>query len=160
MELLQRVTDGGKPFRVELAILGGGMELIYERRAAVIDHRPGHNMLALSACGQQPTSEADDAPEPAAFDLTLVRANFAAECEAPIVVDDLFCEQVDLDGMTAEGTILRVPTTLNAEARDRAQVICATIARVHFDGDTGEDLGYETVGILDRDGGNAAACSV
>jgi hypothetical protein len=62
--------------------------------------------------------------------------------------------------MTADGTILKVPTGLNATATDRAQAICEFIATVHFDSATGDDLGYQTVGILDKNGGHAAACSV
>jgi hypothetical protein len=30
---------------------------------------------------------------------------------------------------------------------------------VHFDGATGNDLGYETIEVLDQDGGIAAFCS-
>lgn len=93
----------------------------------------------LSACGGQADSIAQ--PDPATFDLALVQANFLAECEDPIVVDELFCEQVDIDGMSADGAILNVPTTLNAAATDRAEVICQILARVHVDGDTGEDPG-------------------
>ena len=52
-----------------------------------------------------------------------------------------------------------MPTTLNAEARDRAEAICNQFVVAHFDADA-RDLGYEFVGILDRDGGNLAACSV
>jgi hypothetical protein len=122
-------------------------------------------LMTLAACGGSAADPADDPadePDAPAFDVGAVQANFTAECETPIVVDELFCEQVEIDGMTADGPILIVPTTLAAldGMRERAQVICETIARVHFDGETGEDLGYETVGILDRDGGNAAACSV
>jgi hypothetical protein len=116
--------------------------------------------VGTSACGSQETAGPPDTPEPAGFDLAAVKANFSAECESPIVVDDLFCEQVQIDGMTADGTILNVPTTLNAAATDRADAICEAVARIRFDGETGDDLGYTFVGIKDRDGGNAAACSV
>jgi len=76
------------------------------------------------------------------------------------MVDDLFCEQVEIDGMTADGTILNVPTGLNPDADDRADMVCEFFATVHYDGATGDDLGYETVGILDMNGGNLAACTV
>jgi hypothetical protein len=59
--------------------------------------------------------------------------------------------------MSAEGNTLYVPTTLDASARDRAEVICDQIAIAHFDAE-GVDLGFEFVGVLDEDGGNAAAC--
>jgi len=119
-------------------------------------------VLLLSACGTTATTATTPptAEEPA-FDLALVKANFTAECEDPIAVDALFCEQVDIDGMTVQdGTILSVPTGLNSAATDRASVICDLFAAVHFDGDTGDDLGYQTIGIKDMDGGNAAACTV
>ena len=120
--------------------------------------------LALAACGTTevlgPGTGTDLASmEPATFDVAAVQASFTDECESPIVVDELFCEQVEIAGMEADGSILTVPTTLNAEATDRAEAICEQLAVAHFDGD-GEDLGYATIGVLDRDGGNAAACSV
>ena len=119
-------------------------------------------VLMLTACTAELTStlgeelRSSDSPS---FDLAAVQASFTEECESPIVVDELFCEQVEIAGMQAEGSILTVPTTLNAEATDRAQAICEQLAAAHFDGD-GADLGYSTIGILDRDGGNAAACTV
>lgn len=47
----------------------------------------------------------------------------------------------------------------SAAARDRAEAICNQFVFAHFDID-GTDLGYEIIGILDKDGGNAAACTV
>lgn len=115
----------------------------------------------LAACGSSGTEpQAGNGEEPAAFDLATVKANFRNECADPIVVDADFCKQVNIDAMTAEGTILNVPTGLNPAARDRARAICETFARAHFDGATGDDLGYRTIGIKDMDGGNAAACTV
>lgn len=111
--------------------------------------------LLLVGCG----AERAETPEPLAFDVAAVRATFAAECPEPLVVDEFFCEQVQIDRISGEGSILLVPTLLNAEATDRAAAICEQFARFHFDADA-NDLGYTTVGILDRDGGNAAACSV
>jgi hypothetical protein len=61
--------------------------------------------------------------------------------------------------MTATGDILNVPTGLNAAATDQASNLCAMLARAHFDG-SGRDLGYHIIGILDKDGGHAAACTV
>lgn len=92
------------------------------------------------------------------FDLALVQSNFTAECQDPIVVDDLFCEQVKISEMTAAGKLLTVPTTLNAAATDRAAAICDQLAIAHFDGDTSADLGYVSIEVLDRDGGTAATC--
>lgn len=115
----------------------------------------------LAGCGGSATTDPPDTPEPAAFGIAAVKASFTEECEDPIVLDELFCQQVDIDGMTAEGSTLIVPTLISAldGMRDRAQVICQQFAQVHFDGE-GVDLGYEFIGVRNRDGGNAAACSV
>jgi hypothetical protein len=118
----------------------------------------GFLSVILAACGGD---GADAAP---AFDIELVQANYTDECEDPIVVDELFCVQVDVVGMTAAGTTLTVPTGLNptqsAGLAARAAAICEDIARAHFDGATGEDLGYRDIVILDRDSETAAECSV
>jgi hypothetical protein len=112
-------------------------------------------VVVLAACGgPAPTA----APTPA-FDLAAVKANFTDECKDPMVVDDLFCEQVKVARMTADGEILNVPTTLNAASRERAEAICRQLTFAHF-GAEGKDLGYRIVGVLDQDGGNAAACTV
>jgi hypothetical protein len=118
--------------------------------------------LLLVACAAPVQTEAEPTPEPPGFDLERVQANFTDECQDPIAVDQTFCDQVDIAGMRVEdGTILIVPTFISATGMEpRAAAICEVFARVHFDGATGEDLGYETIGILDREGGNAAACTV
>jgi hypothetical protein len=117
--------------------------------------------LTLPACTSEPLGHdgPSPTPEPPAFDVAAVKANFRAECRSPIVVDDAFCEQVKIGQMSAEGDILNVPTRLNAAADERAAAICDQFAVAHFDGE-GNDLGYRFIGILDQDGGNAAACSV
>lgn len=115
-------------------------------------------LLICAACSAPIATDAG--PAAAAFNLDLVKTNYRVECVDPMVVDQLFCQQVKIDAMTGDGTILNVPTGLNAAAGDRAQVICEAVARAHFDGATGDDLGYQTVGILDMNGGYAAACSV
>lgn len=119
--------------------------------------------LALAACGSSggpPTSDtAQVTPEAAEFDVAAVRASFIDECNDPIVVDELFCEQVKIGEITGESDILTVPTTLNAAAGDRAAAICDQIAIAHFDADA-VDLGYKYIGVKDQEGGDAAACSV
>jgi hypothetical protein len=112
--------------------------------------------VIVAACSAEAGASAPAGP---AFDVAAVQANLRAECEDPIVLDELLCTQVDIDGLSADEDILYVPTTLNADADQRAGAICDQLALAHFDGD-GNDLGYKFVGILDRDGGNAAACSV
>jgi len=100
-------------------------------------------------------------PEAATFDLALVKSNFTEECASPIIVDDLFCQQVDIDGMTAEGTTLIVPTFVNATGmEERSAVICDQVAIAHFDGASGEPLGFDTITILDRDDDEDATCVI
>ena len=90
-----------------------------------------------------------------------MKSNFSDECVDPIIVDDLFCTQVDIGAMTANGPFLTVPTALSASGMDdRAAVICDQIAIAHFDGATGDPLGFETIVILDRNGGTAAECRI
>lgn len=115
-------------------------------------------VLLLAGCASTPAATPPKAPTPA-FDLAAVKSNFTDECKDPAVVDKLFCEQVQIAGMTADGDILNVPTTLNASARDRASAICDQLVTAHFDAE-GHDLGYKFIGILDRDGGHAAACAI
>lgn len=88
-------------------------------------------------------------PEPPAFDLGAVRARFVTECEAPVVVDGLFCEQVEFHGMRGEGHSLHVPTTLRGKDYDRAVAICNQVAIAHFDGH-GRDLGYVSITVGSR----------
>lgn len=114
-------------------------------------------LLTLEACGGgAPAARAT--PEPPAFDVAAVAAAFKGDCKDPDPIDPLLCQQVKLDSLSGEGTILRVPTTLNSAATARAEAICDEFAVAHFDTNS-VDLGYQTIGILDRDGGNAAACS-
>jgi hypothetical protein len=89
-----------------------------------------------------------------------VQTNFTDECAAPIILDELTCTQLVIAGMTADGTVLVVPTTLNDLANDRMAVICDAVALMHFDGATGNDLGYDQVNILDQDGNIGAFCFV
>lgn len=127
---------------------------------------PALALVALAGCASTTTPSAATTPgptvttAPVGFDLRLVQSNFASECKHPIIVDKAFCKQVLINGMSATGTILNVPTTLNGTAHARAVAICDMVALAHFDGDTGADLGYHTVGVLDKDGGHAAACPV
>lgn len=126
---------------------------------------------ALGACGGDTAGggeanggDASPTPQLAAFDVSNVAKNFSDECKDPdarVLLDEFFCEQVKLDQLSGEGAILRVPTTLASSGMGpRAEAICALFAVQHFDGATADPLGYDTIGILDRDGGNAAACAV
>jgi hypothetical protein len=118
-------------------------------------------LAGCSSSSSQPTATADSqhTQQAASIDIAAVRANFTDECKVSIVVDDLFCTQVKVDAMTADGTTLIVPTTLNAAATDRAAALCDMLAVAHSDGN-GNDLGYGSISILDEDGGDAAACSI
>jgi hypothetical protein len=116
---------------------------------------------ALAACGSEgtPTTAEEETPAPPVFDVGAVQANFTDECKEPVVVDELFCEQVKIPQMSADGTILIVPTTLDPAVDERGDVICDQLALAHFDAD-GKDLGYDVIGIKDMNGGNLAACTV
>ena len=114
-------------------------------------------ILSLVACGSAATP--NPTIEPPAFDLAAVKRSFTDECKSPTIVDGLFCQQVQIGGMSAVGTILRVPTTLDPSATDRADTICDELAEAHL-GSDGKDLGYQSIGVLDKDGGNASACTV
>jgi hypothetical protein len=129
--------------------------------------------LILSACagevvstifedvGEEVPEPAADTPEAAAFDLALVKSNYIEECADPIVLDELFCKQIQIKRMTADGTTLIVPTTINATGmKARADIICEQIALVHFDGATGELLGFEEISVLDRNGDENAYCVI
>ena len=120
--------------------------------------------VVMTACSSPAAIPGEDreTPQAAAFDVSAVRSNFESECEDPMIFDELLCEQIDIERMAVEdGTILIVRTTLSGTGmEDRAQVICEAVAGMHFDGDTGADLGFTTVGVRDREGENAAACTV
>jgi len=92
-----------------------------------------------------------------AFPVRSVRDNFRAECIDHVVVDELFCLQIIIDGMTADGTTLVVPTRLDASELDRAADICALAASAHINNE-GNDLGFGQVRVLDQTGGDAASC--
>ena len=111
--------------------------------------------LVLAACSSQAVPE----PSAATFDLRAVEANLAAECESPNVVDELFCDQVVINEITGIGESLVVRTSLSPSDTQRARAICQQLAQIHVDGE-GNSLGYNVIGIRDRDGGRVAACSV
>jgi hypothetical protein len=128
--------------------------------------------LFLSACGGLIVSQTfehvgTELPEPttaaasgsATLDLALVKSTFVDECAHPTIVDDAFCEEVDIDGMTADGRALFVPTTL-AEDAGRAIQICYWISdvRVAYLGRVPRAEFFNTV--LDRDGRARATCAV
>ena len=120
----------------------------------------GAVVLVVAACGSASAPSmgcADYAPTdaplimptlgPEAFDLAAVKAHFTQECSTP-VVDEQFCEQVEIAGMEAADTVLHVPTTLDPGARDRGGVICDQLAEAAVD----SDLGYEIVVVWDKGG--------
>ena len=114
-----------------------------------------------SAAATSEPAAASSEPGFQTFSVPLVQSNFTDECADPIAVDELFCVQVDILGMTADGTTLIVPTTVNATGmEERSAVICDQIAIAHFDGATGEPLGFETILVLDRDGDLEATCTI
>lgn len=84
---------------------------------------------------------------------------WTAECADPSFVDEDFCGQVNIAGMTGEGRTLYVPTVLSPQDRNRAQEACQPLAFAHFDTE-GIDFGYELIGILDSFGGTIWVCEV
>jgi hypothetical protein len=136
-------------------------------------------VLAVAGCGAQVESTfvvVADTPDATAtgeastpssaspsFDVALVKSNFTFECHDPLLVDALFfdalfCEQVKIDDMTASGRLLTVRTTLHAGAFDRAAAICHQVAVAHLDHDTGADLGYRDIEVLDQSDDYLADC--
>jgi hypothetical protein len=123
-------------------------------------------MLTVAGCGMQVESTFEAVsrpPDPAgtgeaslpssaspSFDVALVQANFAARCRDLIEVDAVFCDRVRIDDITASGRRLRVPTTLHAGAFARASDICHQVAIAYHAYDTGADLGYRDIEVLDQ----------
>lgn len=120
----------------------------------------------VASCGGSPgdAGRGTGTPQPAAFDVAAVAMNFRDECKGPdaaILLDATFCQEVRLDSLSGEGTILRVPTINHgAGSVARAAVICRLFARHRFDSARARPLGYESIDILDRDGGTSFSCSV
>lgn len=119
----------------------------------------------FAACGSAAPAPTTFVPPPTAppptpgFDLAAVKANFKDECKDPMAITAKTCKQIKIDGMTADGVILNVPTTLEPGISDAARLLCKQLTFAHFDKDA-KPLGYEIVGILDKNGGNAAACTI
>lgn len=137
-------------------------------------------MLTVAGCGMQVastfevvshppvatgTGEASNHPSASpAFDVALVKSNFTFACHDPLLMgagffDALFCDQVQIDDMTASGQLLTVPTTLHAGAFDRAAAICHQVAVQHLDG-AGVDLGYRDIEVLDQSDDYLADCRI
>ena len=115
--------------------------------------------LLLAACST-PAAPTLEPVSPPSFDLAHVKATWTEDCATSHdMTDEAFCADVRLAGMTGDGTILYVPTSLAADARDRATEICHLFAFAHFDA-AAKDFGYVDIGILDATGGNLAACSI
>lgn len=122
--------------------------------------------FALAACSAPVTDgpesdgfDLDESPT-SGFDLELVQMAIVAECEVePVLFDDETCAQLDGEQVTADGMTLRVPTSLDAGEVERAEVICDQIAEMRFTGESNEDVGFDTVEILDSGDGTAAECA-
>ena len=138
-------------------------------------------MLTVAGCGMQVESKFEVVSDPPdatgtgeasnpssaslSFDVALVKSNFTFECHDPLLMgagffDTLFCEQVKFDDMTASGQRLTVPTTLHAGAFDRAAAICSQVAVAYLDHDTGADLGYRRIEVLDQSDDYLADCLI
>jgi hypothetical protein len=117
-------------------------------------------VLALAGCSS-PTVEPDltERPQPAAFDLALVKMHFTNACTNPTFDVEFACRQMDIAGMTADGSTLVVPTELDPSARrdGRGDEVCHLPATVHYDR-TGDDFGFDTIVILGAHGDTIATC--
>ena len=107
--------------------------------------------------------------QPAVIDLALVKRVFTDACVDPIDVgsldplrfDGLWCGQVDIQGMTAEGTTLIVPTIVAVDdLEERTTIICEQIGAAHDDPASDEPLGFDTIRVLDRAGDVDATCGI
>ena len=114
--------------------------------------------IALAGCSSQAVEPDVYSPEPAAFDLALVKSHFTVACIHPIFGVDEACQQMEIDGMTADGSSLNIPTGLNPSNVDRAREYCLFPATDHYGAAKGEDLGYHTIRILDYNGGILYEC--
>lgn len=122
--------------------------------------------IALAACSgpvtEAPQSDGFELEESPTlgFDLELVQMAIVAECEVePVLFDEQTCAQVNGEQVSADGMTLRVPTSIDAGDVERAEVICDQIAEMRFTGESNEDVGFDTVEILDSDGGVGAECA-
>ena len=108
----------------------------------------------------EPTTATASGSAAATFDLELVKLAFVDECAHPTIVDEAFCEEVDFDGMTADGRALLVPTTLAEDTGRAIDRFCYWISdvRVAYLGRVPLAEFFNTV--LDRDGRAAATCAV
>ncbi len=122
--------------------------------------------IALAACSAPMTDEPpdsdgfdlDESPT-VGFDLELVKMAIVAECEVePVLFDEETCTQLNAEQVTADGMALQVPTSLEAEDAERAEVICDQIAEMRFTGESSQDVGFETVQVLDSSGAPTAEC--
>jgi hypothetical protein len=94
----------------------------------------------------EPTTAAT--PEPATFDLALVKSEFTEDC-ADSRIDETFCADVCIDCWQARGMTLVVPTTLAGSDRDTARSICLVIQEERFEDPEGSGLGFDVIVVLD-----------
>ena len=125
---------------------------------------------ASSPSASPPASEpASPSPsvQSAAIDLAVVKRVFTDACVDPGVngstdplrFDGLFCGQVDIQGMTAEGTTLIVPTIVAVnDLEHRTTIICEQIDAAHVDPANNDPLGFDTIRVLDRAGDVDMVC--
>jgi hypothetical protein len=96
----------------------------------------------------------------ASIDLAAVKASYSDACRLLTVLDAVTCQQVKIEGMTAEGRVLAVPTTLGPADKDRAYAFCEQLALAHVDADA-KVPGYEQlIRLLGIDGGGLTSCSI
>jgi hypothetical protein len=98
---------------------------------------------ALEAAGD-PGGESRYCRVPPTFDVAVVRANIAAECGNPVVLEEETCTLIDMAGAKAIGVYLYVPLKDPTNGMERARMLCEQIESVH---DLDGRLGFENVVI-------------
>ena len=166
-------APGLRPVGVLIAIVA--LLVLAVAGAVLIGSEPDATPTPTPASSPSASPPASESPspspsvQPAAIDLALVKRVFADACVDPIDVgsldplrfDGLWCGQVDIQGMTAEGTTLIVPTIVAVDdLEERTTIICEQIGAAHVDPASDEPLGFDTIRVLDRAGDVDATCGI
>ena len=149
----------GKPTATSRPVCGWSLEPRYVRDPVHLSEPLGGRAL-FDGSVNPPVQRWFTWSHASSIDLAAVKAAYADACERHAAIDDALCQLIVIEGMTAEGRMLAVPTTLGPEDKDRAYAICDRLALAHVDADP-EVPGYEQgIRLLGRDGQGLAACSL
>jgi hypothetical protein len=158
-----------RPVAVLVAIVA--LMVLVVGGAVLMGSEPDTTPTPASSPSASPSAGESASPSPsvqgAAIDLARVKRVFTDACVDPGVngstdplrFDGLFCGQVDIQGMTAEGTTLVVPTLVAVnDLEQRTRIICEQIDAAHVDLANNELLGFDTIRVLDRRGDVDMVC--